>query len=120
MAWKFKNDIPIYLQIMERVKSDIARGNLKAGDKLPGVRDLALEAGVNPNTMQKALSLLEVEGIVYSKRTSGRYISEVDKDIQKNIKEEHTRQYVVSMRQLGLNDNQIKSCLDEYLSRKFN
>ena len=55
MKWKFDENTPIYLQIVEQIKAQIATGQLKAGDKLPAVRELAVEAGVNPNTMQKAL-----------------------------------------------------------------
>ena len=58
MSWNFSNDVPIYLQIMEHFKVQIASGKLEVGDKIPPVRELALEAGVNPNTMQKALSEL--------------------------------------------------------------
>ena len=70
MKWKFDENTPIYLQIVEQIKAQIATGQLKAGDKLPAVRELAVEAGVNPNTMQKALSQLEREGLLYSVRTS--------------------------------------------------
>ena len=72
MSWNFSNDVPIYLQIMEHFKVQIASGKLEVGDKIPPVRELALEAGVNPNTMQKALSELEREGYLESQRTSGR------------------------------------------------
>ncbi len=66
MEWKFQDDTPLYLQIMEQMKMRIAAGEFQANEKLPSVRELALEAGVNPNTMQKALSELEREGYVYS------------------------------------------------------
>ena len=73
MPWELDNDRPIYLQLMERIQQDIVSGIYKPGDRLPSVRDLAVEAAVNPNTMQKALSELERSGLVYSQRTSGRY-----------------------------------------------
>ena len=76
MSWTLDNDRPIYLQLMERIQRDIIAGVYQPGDKLPSVRDLALEAAVNPNTMQKALSELERSGLVYSQRTSGRFITE--------------------------------------------
>ncbi len=60
---------------MEQIKAMIATGRLKAGDKLPSVRELAVEAGVNPNTMQKAMSELEREGLLCSRRTSGRFVA---------------------------------------------
>ena len=59
MPWELDNDRPIYLQLMERIQQDIVSGIYKPGDRLPSVRDLAVEAAVNPNTMQKALSELE-------------------------------------------------------------
>lgn len=68
MPWELSNDRPIYLQLMERIQMDIVSGKYHAGDKLPSVRDLAIEAAVNPNTMQKALSELERVGLVYSQR----------------------------------------------------
>ena len=59
MPWNLDSDRPIYLQLMERIQHDIISGTYKPGDKLPSVRELAMEASVNPNTMQKALSELE-------------------------------------------------------------
>ena len=76
---------PIYLQIIERVQMDIITGRYQPGDKLPSVRDLAQEAAVNPNTMQKALSELERSGLIYSQRTSGRFITE-DKELIHQMK----------------------------------
>ena len=76
MAWKFENETPIYLQIIDKIKKDIVSGVLSPGSKIPPVRELAIEAGVNPNTMQKALQTLESEGILYSQRTSGRFVAE--------------------------------------------
>ena len=76
MSWNFSNDVPIYLQIMEHFKVQIASGKLEVGDKIQPVRELALEAGVNPNTMQKALSELEREGYLESQRTSGRFVAD--------------------------------------------
>ena len=68
MEWNFNNETPIYLQIIDRFKMDIANGSLKPGNKVPSVRELALSAGVNPNTMQKALSELERDGYLESRR----------------------------------------------------
>ena len=76
MSWTFKEDRPIYSQLVEHIKLGIVSGEWSPGSKLPSVRDLAEEAGVNPNTMQRALADLEREGLVHSKRTSGRYITE--------------------------------------------
>ena len=85
MAWALDNDRPIYLQLMERIQMDIISGKYPPGGKLPSVRELALDASVNPNTMQKALSELERSGIVYAQRTSGRFITE-DEHMLKELK----------------------------------
>ena len=104
MPWDLDNDRPIYLQLMERIQQDIVAGVYQAGDKLPSVRDLAMEAAVNPNTMQKALSELERNGLLHSQRTSGRYITE-DKEMLKQLKSDlaasHIRKFIEKMKQLG-------------------
>ena len=84
MSWNFTNDRPIYMQIMEKIQLKIICGYYKPGEKLPSVRDIASEAAVNPNTMQKALTELEKTGLVFSKRTSGRFITE-DSDMIKDM-----------------------------------
>lgn len=76
MTWEFQGDRPIYTQIAEQIKLRIVSGLYPPGSKLPSVRDLAAEASVNPNTMQRALSDLEREGILYAERTTGRFVSE--------------------------------------------
>ena len=75
MAWKFNNESPIYLQIVDAIKMQIAQGTLKPGDQVPAVRELAVTAGVNPNTMQKALAALEQEGLLIGSRTNGRTVT---------------------------------------------
>ena len=76
MKWQFENGIPIYLQILRKMRTEIASGAYPPGGKLPPVRELALEAGVNPNTMQRAFAELERDGLVFSQRTSGRFVTE--------------------------------------------
>ena len=76
MSWNLNPEYPIYTQIMEHITSDIISGTYAPGSKLPSVRELAQTAGVNPNTMQKALSELEHTGLLYSQRTSGRFVTE--------------------------------------------
>lgn len=104
MSWTPDNDRPIYLQLMERIQRDIIAGVYQPGDKLPSVRDLALEAAVNPNTMQKALSELERSGLVYSQRTSGRFITEDTEmltQMKKELATEHIQEFFQKMEQLG-------------------
>ena len=72
MDWNFRNDQPIYSQLTQRLTEAIVSGIYAPGEKLPSVRELAVEAGVNPNTVQRALSELERDGLVFSQRTAGR------------------------------------------------
>lgn len=76
MAWQFDTDRPIYKQLQERILRKIVSGEYGAGTQLPTVRELAEEAAVNPNTLQKALTELERDGLVYALRTSGRFVTE--------------------------------------------
>ena len=93
MAWILDDSRPIYLQIVDLIKTEIIAGVYRPGDKLPSVRDLAMEASVNPNTMQKALTELERSGLVYTQRTNGRFITE---DIAKmtEIKEQLAKEQI--------------------------
>ena len=74
MSWSFDETRPLFQQIVERITVDVVSGKYKAGDKLPSVREYAVEAGVNPNTMQKALSALEESGLIVTYRNSGRCV----------------------------------------------
>ncbi len=118
MAWKFHNNAPIFIQIMEEIKRRIATGELKSGDKVPPVRELALKAGVNPNTMQKALSELEREGVLYSERTSGRFVSNKVKsedDMRKEISIKVVETYIKGMKDLGFKKEDFYEELRKYL-----
>ena len=118
MPWNLDDSRPIYLQLMERIQHDIISGVYQPGDKLPSVRDLALDAAVNPNTMQKALSELERGGLVYSHRTSGRFITD-DSTLLKKIKTDLAQEYISTflsqMRRLGLNDSETLEMIKETL-----
>ena len=116
MPWELSNDRPIYLQLMERIQMDIVSDKYHAGDKLPSVRDLAIEAAVNPNTMQKALSELERNGLVHTQRTSGRFITE-DKTMLKQLKTElaavHIQDFLNTMKQLGFPPEEILELIEK-------
>ena len=120
MPWDLDNDRPIYLQLMERIQRDIISGVYKPGDKLPSVRDLAVEAAVNPNTMQKALSELERDGLVHSRRTSGRFITE-DETMLKNLRDElasrHIQDFMEKMKQLGFREKETLEKLQDTIKR---
>lgn len=76
MEWQFRSDSPIYTQLTQRLTQAIIAGEFRPGERLPTVRDLAVEAGVNPNTVQRALADLERDGLVFSQRTAGRFVTE--------------------------------------------
>ncbi len=109
MPWNLNSDRPIFMQLIEIIQLDIISGKYAPGDKLPSVRDLASAAAVNPNTMQKALSELERSGLVYSQRTSGRFITEdttMIEQLKQSIAKEKIEQFLESMRQLGFQNEE--------------
>lgn len=116
MAWEFKDQRPIYIQLIEQIKLKIISGEFKPGQKFPTVRELAEEASVNPNTIQKALAELERKGFLYSQRTSGRFITEdVDmiKSIKLDIAKDQAFNFLKSMNSLGLSTEEIIEFLEK-------
>lgn len=104
MEWNIAADSPIYLQLARQLRLGIVSGGYAPGEKLPAVRELALSAGVNPNTMQRALAELERDGLVYSQRTTGRYVTEDTELIaraREGLAREQTERYLASMRRLA-------------------
>lgn len=104
MSWNFSDDRPIYIQLMEQIQLRIVSGIYKSGEKLPSVRDMAGDAAVNPNTMQKALTELERTGLVFSQRTSGRFITEdIDmiKSIRNNLAKDQIEKFLSNMKKIG-------------------
>lgn len=114
MTWNLHSDRPIYAQLVEKMQMDIVSGKYKPGDKLPSVRELALLASVNPNTMQKAFSELERTGLVYTQRTSGRFITE-NKELILSLKKELANQQIhvlfQNMKKLGFNEADTKNLI---------
>ena len=110
MKWQFRNDMPIYTQIVEQIKVAIVRGEYGSGERLPSVRDMATEAGVNPNTMQRAMAELEREGLVFSQRTSGRQVTEnleLIKEAKLSLAAKHLESFMNAMGELGLGQDEI-------------
>ena len=116
MSWQLTADRPIYLQLIEEIELRIVSGMYTVGEKLPGVRDLAAQASVNPNTMQKALTELERQGLVYSQRTSGRFITEDENMIQQtkeNLAKEQITTFLKKMEQLGFSKEETISLMEQ-------
>ena len=105
MDYIFDNERPIYIQLVEKLRIEIVSGKLKSGERLPSVRELALTTRVNPNTMQKALVELESEGLVYTERTNGKFVTdnkELIEKIKKELAEEKVNNYINDMKNIGI------------------
>ncbi len=104
MTEEFNPSTPIYLQLVERINRQIIRNELKAGDKLPSVRDMAIQAGVNPNTIQRTYSELERMAIVETKRGQGTFVTEDMKklaNLREELKQEHIESFLRDMKEMG-------------------
>ncbi|WP_055668620.1 GntR family transcriptional regulator [Desnuesiella massiliensis] len=116
MNIEFNDKTPIYIQIMDLIKSDIVSGKIKIGDKLPSVRELATMLKVNPNTLQRTYQELEREGIVYTQRGMGTFVKE-EKGIMANLKKEMAKQiieeFMYKMKNLGFNSKEIANVISE-------
>ena len=116
MDYIFDNERPIYVQLVEQLRVKIISRELKVGERLPSVRELALTARVNPNTMQKALAQLEDEGLVYTERTNGKFVTnneELIEKLKKELAEEKVKKYLADMKSIGINYEQSIKYLQE-------
>jgi DNA-binding transcriptional regulator YhcF (GntR family) len=110
MKWYIDSDRPIYKQLVEQIELRIISGVYAPGDKLESVREMAMDAGVNPNTMQKALAELERMELVFAQRTSGRFITEdlkVIEEAKKNLAVQEIGAFLEKMKKLGMSRNEI-------------
>lgn len=116
----FDANTPIYLQIMDDFKRRLIKGAWQGGDKVASVRELAVQYGVNPNTIQRSLSELEREGYVYSERTSGRYITK-DEERLKELKKSHVDMLadhcIQKLHELNLSDEEIIALMKARLQK---
>ena len=123
MPWNLDPQRPIYAQIIERVQLDIVTGHYAPGSRLPSVRELAAQAAVNPNTMQRALSELEGSGLIYAQRTSGRFVTEDTARIRQakeKLASMQVREFIRKMRQLGLEDDEILQLINTIMKEETN
>jgi len=121
MKFNFDNNIPIYIQLVEELTMYIVSGKMELGDRLPSVRDLALQTKVNPNTMQKALAELEEKELIYTESTNGKYVTKDKKIIEKYKKsyaDELSKKYFSGMESLGYSKTDILDYLKEYGGNK--
>ena len=116
MKFEFDNNIPIYIQLVEQLKLYIISNKIKAGEKLPSVRDLALKSKVNPNTVQEALVELEQLKLIYTERTNGKYVTNDKKLIEKyklKYAKELSNKYLTNMESIGFDRNNVINYLKD-------
>jgi len=121
--WEFTNDRPIYLQLVEQINLRVINGTYKPGDKVPSVREIAMEAGVNPNTVQRAFLELERSGILSTQRTLGRFVTDNTNDIDKNrdeLAKEQVAIFVGKLKELGLSNEDVIKLVQSYLKEEEN
>ncbi len=120
LGWSFSEDRSIYSQVCERITEKIIGGEWHAGERIPSVRELAMEAGVNPNTMQKAMSELERIGIIETHGTIGRSVTvdeELIKEVRRGRAAESAAEFAMYMKNLGLQRSDVLSILENVWSR---
>ena len=123
MEWHIRADLPIYAQLIFQIKLAIVSGEYLPGERLASLRELAMDAGVNPNTMQRALQELEREGMVYTQRTSGRFVTEDTKVIEsakKHLAEDRIKDFLEQMGRLGYPKEEILSLLKASIEEEKN
>ena len=116
MAWELDSDRPIYAQLVERIQMQIVSGFYPPGGKLPSVRELAMEAAVNPNTMQKAFAELERSGLIITQRTNGRNVTEdaeMIQGIRQELAQEHVETFFACMKELGFSKKEIVDLIQQ-------
>lgn len=117
---KYEQNAPIYMQIIQKVKADIISGKLKGGEKMPSVREFSETFNVNPNTVQRVFLELEREGITYSQRGIGTFVTEGE-DLVTKLKstqaEGYTQRFADEMLELGLSKNEIFEYIEKILLR---
>ncbi|MBS7262424.1 MAG: GntR family transcriptional regulator [Eubacteriales bacterium] len=119
MKWEFNGKGPIAAQIVLLVEQAIARGELAPGEWLPSVRELAAEASVNPNTMQKALLELEQNGLVNTVRNTGKSVTtdtELIRATRDRLVEESIRAFLADMKSLGLDRAEVSALMERRVS----
>ena len=116
MAWKFTTDRAVYLQIAERVEKAVLSGVYPPGEQIPSVRQVALEAAVNPNTVQHAFTELENQGIIYSRGTLGRFVTQNAETIEAcrlEMAQQQVQQFLKDLAQLGISKDQAITMIKE-------
>ncbi|KAB2338670.1 GntR family transcriptional regulator [Cytobacillus depressus] len=121
MGEEFQASKPIYMQIVDKINQQIIRGDLMPGNKLPSVREMAIQSGVNPNTIQRTYSELERMEIVETKRGQGTFVTEnIDliKELKVKLQMEVIEAFFNNMKELGFSEEEMISGLESYIKGK--
>ena len=116
MPWKFNSYEAVFIQIASRLRGEILRGKYLPDQQIPPVRQLAFEAAVNPNTMQKALTLLEDEGLLYSRGTVGRFVTTdtaVLERCRETVRKDAVRHWIEEARELGITKEELMNYIEQ-------
>ena len=114
MTQDFLKDKPIYLQLVERICGDVLKGNIKPGDKLPSVREYAIETGVNVNTVQRVYKELETLELTETKRGQGTFMTTNEQRInqlREDMKEQVATQFITAIQSLGFSTEEMLEVL---------
>lgn len=117
----FQASKPIYMQIVDKVCQQIVRGDIRPGEKLPSVREMAVQTGVNPNTIQRTYSELERMAIVETRRGQGTFVTETDsliQELKQKLQVEIIETFVTNMKELGFTQDEMLSGLKEFVERE--
>lgn len=119
MPWEISSERSVYLQLVDIIKQKIMSGEYQPGQRMESVRELAAEAAVNPNTMQRALTELEREGLLYTQRTSGRFVSEDVRriaELRMTGAVKRAKEFYQEMAQNGLSEEEIRGLLERAIT----
>ena len=110
MAWNFNKNSPVFIQISDKIKQDIVSGVYSSGEQLPTVRQLSLAVSANPNTVQRALSLLEAEGLIETRGTLGKFVSSNEEKLneaRERLKKQAIKELFEEATSLGITTEEI-------------
>ncbi len=121
MEWTITAGRPVYLQLIEQLELAIVTGVYPPGSRVPPVRELAAEAGVNPNTMQRALQELETRGLLQTQRTAGRTVTQ-DTELLDHLRRERAlvlaQSFLQQMRDLGFSKQEVREILEHSATKE--
>ncbi|KKB36360.1 GntR family transcriptional regulator [Bacillus thermotolerans] len=121
MTEEFKTSKPIYSQIADRIIQQFVRGEIRPGEKLPSVREMAIQSGVNPNTIQRTYGELERMGVVESRRGQGTFMTEqieMRNQLRADIQRDIVAAFIENMRGIGLEDREIAYAVEQFLVKR--